>query len=777
MRFRGRGALVAITMALGLAGGGVSHAETRNGTAMSFDATKIAYTVFLPAGASATNQVPVIFVTHGWGGSRATADTDGSVKPFLDAGYAVLTWDARGFGVSGGEANVDSQEFEVRDVQALIDVAGGIDEIAKDAEMDPRMGMYGGSYAGGIQLMTASADRRVDAIAPEIAWNDLPYALKPNGTLKLGWDELLYGAGLATAATGGLSAQQTGVYAAQIHQSEVEGAALNDWTTDIYDWFNAKSPKHYVNGARMGDGSVLPGVRVPMLVIQGTSDTLFNLNQGIANYNAVGRNGVPTKMIWFCGGHTLTPLGTSCAAAGNRAVITSRVVSWMDRYVKAQTSVDTGPNIEYQLQDGTFGSIASLPSQIIGNVDETTRVSHYGAPTSGQAAAPTAAGCVPKHGSGDLTKSTAQYAQDTVDYAKICQAPTGSWLPITTFTGPPPEKCGTDLLPCVPTPELLKPGATLLGSPHLQVKLTSASPEAIVFFKLIDYERATNKATVVDDQEVPLRAQWLSLSTPQAFSFDMPAVSWRIQPGHEIYLEVAPNSNAYANSRIPGNTTVAVKAAVPGLAPAGELNDSSFDFGGIAIGQQSASHAFTVTNSGNAPLAVSGLTLTGTDAKPTTEFAIASDACTGATVAVGSSCTFSAKFTPTKLKGKIGIVTVQSNGAVPFVTLYGTGLPLLNPTPAPLAFGDVATGTPSTLTVTYTNLDAVPVTVGALTIGGTNKADFTRSADACGNATLAPGASCTVDITFRPAAAGTRTAALQVTGNKDATLAMNGTGV
>src|SRR5712691_6526265 len=86
----------------------------------SSDGTLIATTVFLPAGASAEATVPVVLMTHGWGGSRTTTAT-GTVADLLDNGYAVITWDSRGFGDSGGEAEVDSQPYEVKDAQAIID--------------------------------------------------------------------------------------------------------------------------------------------------------------------------------------------------------------------------------------------------------------------------------------------------------------------------------------------------------------------------------------------------------------------------------------------------------------------------------------------------------------------------------------------------------------------------------------------------------------------------------------------------------------------------------
>ena len=63
---------------------------------------KICYTLFKPAGATAKHQVPMLMHSHGWGGSR-TKDP-AAFQQFLDAGYGVLSFDQRGFGESGGHA-------------------------------------------------------------------------------------------------------------------------------------------------------------------------------------------------------------------------------------------------------------------------------------------------------------------------------------------------------------------------------------------------------------------------------------------------------------------------------------------------------------------------------------------------------------------------------------------------------------------------------------------------------------------------------------------------
>ena len=61
----------------------------------------------------------------------------------------------------------------------------------------------------------------------------------------------------------------------------------------------------------MGPGDLVSRITAPTLIIQGTVDNLFPLEEGVTNYDALQAKGVPVKSIWFCGGHgiCLTPAG------------------------------------------------------------------------------------------------------------------------------------------------------------------------------------------------------------------------------------------------------------------------------------------------------------------------------------------------------------------------------------------------------------------------------------------------------------------------------------
>ena len=136
------------------------------------DGTEIVVTVFKPA-AAAGGEVPVIFHSHGWGGSRETT-VDGYVKPFLDAGFGVVSIDQRGHGESGGQAHVQDPTKETEDVQAVIDFTAKLGWVKLEAPGDPVLGAVGLSYGGGYQTMTAldeiaeTGSTRFDALAPEI---------------------------------------------------------------------------------------------------------------------------------------------------------------------------------------------------------------------------------------------------------------------------------------------------------------------------------------------------------------------------------------------------------------------------------------------------------------------------------------------------------------------------------------------------------------------------------------------------------------------------------
>jgi hypothetical protein len=86
--------------------------------------------------------------------------------------------------------------------------------------------------------------------------------------------------------------------------------------------------------------------------------------------------------------------------------------------------------------------------------------------------------------------------------------------------------------------------------------------------------------------------------------------------------------------------------------------------------------------------------------------------------------------------------------------------------PSSVAFGDVAFAQQNVATrsapqtVTLSNTGTTSLNVGSVSIGGANPGDFAVSSDGCSGQKLAPGSSCTVQVTFDPSSTGDRSASL-----------------
>lgn len=329
-------------------------AVARDQAVSSFDGTRIS-TTFLPAeGLKPGERAPTVLQTHGWGLVR-TENPDApsneqtgvvGLGPLRRAGFNVLTWDSRGFGESGGTVQVDSREFEGRDVQALLDWLATQPEALLDAPGDPRAGMQGPSYAGGIQLVAAGIDRRIDVIAPDIAWHSLTSALNRDGLAKFGWGSALLGVGTPTSAVLGLFSPygpETGLLPPELVRAAADGLATNRFSPVVDAYLEAR-----------GVGDLVERIRVPTILTQGTADTLFTPSEAMRSYEILRRNRVPVKMVWFCGGHGV-------CLTGNVPTVERTVIPWLRRWLHRDETVDTGPRFEWVADDGKLRTAADFP--------------------------------------------------------------------------------------------------------------------------------------------------------------------------------------------------------------------------------------------------------------------------------------------------------------------------------------------------------------------------------------------------------------------------------
>jgi uncharacterized protein len=112
-------------------------------------------------------ETPIVVMAHGLSGTRR----DG-LGPFAErfaaAGIAVLLFDHRGFGDSGGEPDLFQPRRQLEDWRAAIAFARSLPGV--DAE---RMATYGSSMGGGNALAAAAGDSRVAAVVSQVPFLDM----------------------------------------------------------------------------------------------------------------------------------------------------------------------------------------------------------------------------------------------------------------------------------------------------------------------------------------------------------------------------------------------------------------------------------------------------------------------------------------------------------------------------------------------------------------------------------------------------------------------------
>ncbi len=470
-------------------------------TITSFDGTQIRAHWFPVASASPAHPAPTVLMGPGWSlpGDTDTTGTGNDAVGGVDistlhaAGYNVVTWDPRGFGASTGQAEVDSPTAEARDVSRLIDWVAGRPGVELDHPGDPRTGMVGGSYGGGIQWVTAASDCRVDAIVPTISWHSLVTSLDPTGLYKAGWGNLL----VAGAASDRLDPH--------IRASAAQANATGQIDTAYRTWFAARGPDY-----------LLHDIRVPTLVVQGTVDTLFPLNQGVANYEAVRSNGVPAAMLWFCGGH-----GVCLTSQGNPLAATDATIAWLDRWVKRDASARTGPAVDLVDQNGVRYAATTYP-----------------VPTAAPLTA-TGSGVLPlvaSGGSGPVTLAPGAPGSDS-PLAGVAL----SVLPARAATAvdvPIRAAARTSLVVGAPSLALTYRGQAAAGARPTRV-----------FAQLVD--DTTGK--VVGSQITPVAVTLDGRQHSTAVSLE--TICQSVRPGQTLTLQLVPTTVAYATPELGGSIT------------------------------------------------------------------------------------------------------------------------------------------------------------------------------------------------------------------------------
>jgi predicted acyl esterase len=533
--------------------------------------------LYVPATATAARPAPAILTTHGFGGSKADQASLGMTM--ARRGYVVLAYSGLGFGGSDCKITLDDRENDGQAASQLVRFLGGnpaidavdsdgrrvrVDVVARDdarsrLPYDPRVGMIGGSYGGQVQFAAAAVERRLDTIVPLITWNDLSYSLAPNntslprnsvsatepGVLKHQWVDLFFGAGVARGAENAPSDPARAVgcpnfptaACVAVAQMQAEGYPVPATTA-------------FARNASVA--SYLSQVRVPTLIGQGQADTLFNLQESVATYTALKRQGTPVKLMWQSWGHShSSPAAGELSWTSPETTVQGRAfVAWFDHYLRGRgpaPALDFSYFRDWVTYSGDAApAYASAKAYPVGKVTPLYLSGGEHLVASRRAVQPGAASWVgiPGPAAASYTETSgSDPASDPVDGP-------GTFVRFSTA----PLTADVDVVG-VPTLDVR------LSSDQARITQAAGPGGRLVFFAKLFDVAPDGSVTLVHRLISPVRVA----DVTKPVRVELPGIVHRFPRGHRLALVLAATDLAYANrAAVPQRVSVVTTPATPG---------------------------------------------------------------------------------------------------------------------------------------------------------------------------------------------------------------------
>jgi predicted acyl esterase len=258
------------------------------------DGVSIAATLYTPDGAAPPEGWPAIVFLHGLSGNRQQMNALVEGYGVTTAGFAVLTFDARGHGQSGGLVGIDGPR-EVQDTRAVRDWLAARAEVS-----DTKIGAWGISYGGGAVFNSLVAGVPWSAVFTVETWTDLYSALMPQGLVK---------SGLVAGLAGSIPPEKR-----DPALTAVQAAAFAGNAAAVKPWADARSSL-----------SKLGSVATPVFMAQGRRDFLFGIDQGTRAFQRL--KGPKTLYV---GLHGHAP---STFPAGDTGYLMNQAVRWFGCFV------------------------------------------------------------------------------------------------------------------------------------------------------------------------------------------------------------------------------------------------------------------------------------------------------------------------------------------------------------------------------------------------------------------------------------------------------------
>jgi len=334
--------------------------------------------------------------------------------------------------------------------------------------------------------------------------------------------------------------------------------------------------------------------------------------------------------------------------------------------------------------------------------------------------------------------------------------PTGSTLVYSTFLGPNNEA---------------DPQAIALDTNNDAYILSSSIGSS---FSVVDgIEPYTNESDLLLVEIDPLASTQIFATFLGGTANEFPA-GMALDSKGNLYIAGATDSTdlpvtqgAFQNL-LAGSSNAFVLKIGPNSDPAVALSPTLLQYAVQPVGSTSSAQTVLLRNMGSSPLLISSIT--------TSEDFAETDTC-ASSVPAASNCAFSVTFVPTAAGSLLGSIVIQDDaaGSPHRIDLSGVSFgPVVSFIPGSLSFSGQQVGTTGAVQiVTLTNAGNTALSVSGIQVTG----DFAQTNNC--SASLAPGSSCAINITFTPTASGTRSGTLTVSdsaANSPQTASLTGNG-
>ena len=456
---------------------------------------------------------PAIILAHGFGGSKESVNSQAEM--LQSNGYVVLTFSARGFGKTNAQISMNSPQFEIADGIALVDYLSNRKEVKQTKSGDPLVGVAGGSYGGAFSLLLAGYDKRIDALASDITWNNLESALFNQsanldipGVFKEMWTGYFFSVGMATPPQFINECGRFSVAWCLAYQEATSGVPLSVQSKAL---MRSSSPVSIINR-----------IEIPSLLMTGQADSLFTFDQTLKTAKQIQRTNAdtPIKLIWHAGGHD--------GGVNETDRLNAAILNWFNAFLmkseKAQTGFEVSRVQGAVVGNNTNATIELLRSPKIPNFDSFSKLTLSGkaqkviAPSGGVPANIT---IVPGLGSAASLLGRILPNQGATFESKVVDS-----------------------------------DFNLVGASKVSLRISSERPAAeAVFFASLRIIRDGGRSVFPNGLVSAFRIENVGM-TAQEVEVSMPAINLELNPGDKIQLVVTTTDSAYRLPNLSNTYTI-----------------------------------------------------------------------------------------------------------------------------------------------------------------------------------------------------------------------------